>query len=183
MAIRSIHRIVTGHRPDGETTVLFDSTATEILEVAGWPGAAVTELWSTDEVPVDLDRTDDRVRPMRHDPTPSGTLFRVVEIPPEEGLSIDTDAAFAAMGSTNRPGATNKAHHPSMHRTDSIDYIVVISGQMSMLMTDGTEALLTAGDCVIQQGTDHAWVNKGTEPCVIAAVLVDGRRPAALREA
>lgn len=183
MALRPIRRIVTGHRADGHTTVLFNDTATEVLEVAGWPGGGVTELWSTDEIPVDLDRTDDRVRPMRHDPTPCGTLFRVVEIPPEVGISIDTDVAFASMGSTNRPDAASKAHHPSMHRTDSIDFIVVISGEMTMLMSDGTEAPLTPGDCVVQQGTAHAWVNKSNGPCVIAAVLVDGRRPAVLGEA
>ena len=180
MALRSIRRIVTGHLPNGETTVLFNGTATEVLEVTGWPGAAVTELWSTDEVPVDLDRTEDRVRPMRHDPTPHGTLFRVVEIPPEQGISIDADAAFEAMQSTNRPDAASKKQHAGMHRTDSVDYIVVISGEMTMLMTDGTEAELKQGDCVVQQGTAHAWVNRSPEPCVIAAVLVDGRRPAAL---
>lgn len=179
MSLRTIHRIVTGHQADGDTTVIIDGAAGEVLEVAGWPGAGVTELWATDETPVGLDYTTDRVRPMRHDPTPNGTLFRVVEIPPERGLSIDTNAAFESMGSTNRPDA-EKTAHPSMHRTDSLDYIVVISGEMNMVMTDGTDVLLTPGTCVVQQGTDHAWVNRGTEPCVIAAVLVDGRRPAVL---
>ncbi|MFY1599685.1 cupin domain-containing protein [Micromonospora sp. WMMD737] len=182
MPLHKVRRIVTGHMPDGETTVIFDNTATEVLEVAGWPGAGVTELWSTDECPADLDQTHDRVRPMRHDPTPQGSLFRVVEIPPETGLAVDTDAAFEAMGTAHRPDAAAKSRHASMHRTDSVDYIVVIFGQMTMLMTDGTEVLLTPGDCVVQQGTTHAWVNRGSEPCVIAAVLIDGRRPAVLAQ-
>lgn len=179
MALRPIRRIVTGHRPSGEATILFDGNAGETLEFPGWPDGGSTELWATDESPVDIDRTDDRARPMRHDPEPHGTLFRVVQIPPEQdqGGPIDTDAAFEAMGSKNRPDAAMAEQHPSMHRTDSIDYLVVISGEMTMMMGDGTEAVLRPGDCIIQQGTAHAWINRGTEPCVLAAVLVDANRP------
>ncbi|MCZ4587618.1 cupin domain-containing protein [Rhodococcus opacus] len=178
-----IRRIVTGHLPNGDATILFDGIAKEVLEVPGWTGSWVTELWATDECPVDLDSSEDRARPMRHDPTPQGTLFRIVEVPPENGLTIDTDAAFAGVGSTNRPDESYTSKHPSMHRTDSVDFLVVISGEMTMLMEDGTEARLRPGDCVIQQGTAHAWVNRGTEPCVLAAVLVDARPPAVLGNA
>jgi mannose-6-phosphate isomerase-like protein (cupin superfamily) len=179
MALHQVRRIVTGHHADGRSTILFDDAAKEVLEFPGWPGAGSTELWATDESPVDLEHPDDRARPMRHDPTPHGTLFRVVEIPPEQDLAgIDADAAFEAMGSTNRPDAAAKAQHPSMHRTDSIDYLVVISGELTMLMSDGTETLLRPGDCIIQQGTAHAWINRGAQPCVMAAVLVDAHRPA-----
>ncbi|TCP56645.1 cupin domain [Tamaricihabitans halophyticus] len=181
MALRPIRRIVTGHGPDGAATILFDGTATETLEFPGWSEAGSTELWSTDESPVDMNSAADRARPMRHDPTPQGTLFRVVQIPPEQDLDgMDTDKVFEAMGSTNKPDAEAREKHPSMHRTDSIDYLVVISGEMTMLMGDGSETLLRQGDCIIQQGTDHAWVNRGTEPCVLAAVLVDGARPTVL---
>jgi mannose-6-phosphate isomerase-like protein (cupin superfamily) len=112
---------------------------------------------------------------MRHDPTPSGTIFRVVEIPPESaGTKIDTSATFGQLGSTHQPSAADSAKHPTMHKTDSIDYLVVISGSMHMLMEEG-EVELHAGDCIVQRGTNHAWVNRSGKPCVLAAVLIDGK--------
>lgn len=178
MTLHRIRRVVTGHSPAGKATVLFDGNAEEVLELPGMTGAGVTELWSTDESPVDIDSTVDRARPMRHDPTPNGTLFRVVEIPPGVDAEIDTDTLFDAMKSANRPDETARSKHPTMHRTDSIDYLVVVSGELVMLMGDGTEVLLRQGDCVVQQGTDHAWENRGAQPCLLAAVLVDAHRPA-----
>src|SRR5262249_29351748 len=115
---------------------------------------------------------DDRgTRALRHDPGPSGTIFRIVEIPPEGG-SVDAKAAFEHLGSTNKPKAEDTAKHHSMHKTNSVDYLVVLSGEMIMLMEDG-EVLLKQGDCIVQRGTNHAWVNRSGKPCVLAAVLVD----------
>jgi mannose-6-phosphate isomerase-like protein (cupin superfamily) len=130
----------------------------------------------TDEMPVSNDGSKDRsLRPMRHDPTRSGTIFRVVEIPPESaGTKIDPDAAFGQLGSTNKPSATDSARHPTMHKTNSIDYLVVISGSMHMLMEEG-EVELHAGDCIVQRGTNHAWVNRSGKPCLLAAVLIDAK--------
>ena len=87
---------------------------------------------------------------------------------------IDVDAAFSSMGSENIPSETDSKQHPTMHFTDSIDYLVVISGEMNMLMEDG-EVLIQQGDCIVQRGTKHAWVNRGDVPCVIAAVLIDAK--------
>lgn len=179
--LQRIRRIVTGHDATGKATVLFDGVAGQTLEFPGWPGAGSTELWATDEAPADIDGTADRARPMRHDPERNGTLFRVVQIPPESsGQQLDAGATFEAMGSKNKPDAAAAAKHPSMHRTDSIDYLVVVSGEMTMLMDDATEVALEAGDCIVQQGTLHAWVNRGEHPCVLAAVLVDARTPSAV---
>ena len=119
--------------------------------------------------------TDRSTRPMRHDPTPSGTIFRVVEIPPESaGTKIDASATFDQLGSTHQPSAADSAKHPTMHKTDSIDYLVVISGSMHMLMEEG-EVELHAGDCIVQRGTNHAWVNRSGKPCLLAAVLIDAK--------
>ena len=171
-----IRRIVTGHDAQGRSNILFEGDAPNIMEMPAWPGARVTELWVTEEAPVDNDGLEDRgARPIRHDPTPRGTIFRVVEVPPEvEGGVQDTAAVFAQLGSTHVPDAEDRARHASMHVTDSIDYLVVISGEMHMLMEDG-ETLLRAGDCIVQRGTKHAWVNRSGKPCVLAAVLVDAR--------
>jgi mannose-6-phosphate isomerase-like protein (cupin superfamily) len=179
--IQSIRRVVTGHDDDGRSIILFDDDAPNATELQAWPGTGVTEVWVTEEMPVDLDsRADRSLRPMQHDPVPSGTIFRVVEIPPEASRSaIDAERAFEELGSKNRPPAEASAKHPSMHRTDSIDYLVVISGEMYMVMDEG-EVLLRQGDCIVQQGTYHAWSNRSDRPCLLAAVLVDAKRPAVL---
>lgn len=168
-----IRRIVTGLNAAGKSVVTFDSDATNLLDSAAWPGSRVSELWVTEEIPVDNSGDLDRgARPIRHDPTPGGTIFRVVEIPPEASAKIDTEAAFAELGSTRVPTAEDSAKHASMHATDSIDYLVVISGEMHMIMEEG-EVLLRAGDCIVQRGTKHAWSNRGDRPCIMAAILVD----------
>ena len=169
-----VRRIVTGHHADGRSKVMISDSGPNMTEIKGWPGLWVTELWTTEEMPIDNKRHDDRgVRKMRHDPGPSGTIFRVVEIPPEtSGTQIDAQAAFEHLGSENKPRAADSAKHQSMHKTNSVDYLVVISGEMTMLMEDG-EIALKPGDCIVQRGTNHAWVNKSGKPCVLAAILID----------
>jgi len=175
--IQRIRRYVTGHDSDGKSIVSFGDFAPNATELAGWPGAGVTELWVTGEMPVRNDGADDQsLRPLRHDPTPSGTIFRVVEIPPESSgrNALDADKAFDQLGSRNKPSAEDRERHPTMHKTDSIDYLVVIKGEMTMLMERG-EVLLKPGDCIVQRGTNHAWINRGKESVLLAAVLIDAR--------
>jgi naringenin degradation protein FdeH len=171
--VQQVRRFVTGHNAAGKAIVMLNDYAPNATEIKGWPGLGVTEVWVTDEMPVDNHGAKDRsLRPMRHDPTPSGTIFRVVEIPPEG--KIDPEVAFGHLGSHNKPSATDSAKHPTMHKTNSIDYLVVISGSMHMLMEEG-EVELHAGDCIVQRGTNHAWVNRSGEPCLLAAVLIDAK--------
>ena len=171
---QKIRRIVTGHDASGKSNILINDLAPNATEIKGWPGLVVTELWTTSEMPVNNSGTEDQgARPMRHDPTPSGTIFRVVEFPPESKTQgIDAKAAFEHLGSHTKPRAEDSAKHPSMHKTASIDYLVVIAGEMWMVMEDG-EVLLRAGDCIVQRGTNHAWVNKTDKPCLLAAILID----------
>jgi quercetin dioxygenase-like cupin family protein len=108
-----------------------------------------------------------------HPPT-NGTIFRTVEFEPEDPeviRKIDGKAAFAEMGAAHN--VVEGARHPYMHRTDSVDYAVILSGEIDMLLDD-SEVHLKAGDVVVQRGTNHAWANRGTESCIIAFVLVDG---------
>jgi mannose-6-phosphate isomerase-like protein (cupin superfamily) len=173
---QKIRRIVTGHNAHGKAVVAINDLAPNANEINGWPGLCVTELWTTDEMPVDNGGSTDRgARPMRHDPTPGGTIFRVVEFPPETSTqAIDAKAAFEHLGSRNKPRGEDSAKHPSMHKTNSIDYLVVISGEMWMVMEEG-EVLLRQGDCIVQRGTNHAWVNKSGKPCLLAAILIDAK--------
>ena len=175
--MKKIKRFVTGLNDEGKATVIYDDYAENIMEIGGWPGAYVSELWVTNETPVNNDGREDRAaRPIRHDPTPGGSIFRVVEIPPEKDVQVEIDAsaAFESMGSHNKPSDEDAAKHASMHFTNSVDYLVVISGEMHMLMDEG-EVLIKQGDCIVQKGTKHAWVNRGDVPCVLAAVLIDAK--------
>lgn len=171
--IQKIKRYVTGHDKDGKAIVTYDDHAPNAVPLKGWPGAGVTEIWVTGEMPVNnMGETDQSLRPLQHDPVRSGTIFRVVEIPPESSSNIDTEETFKQLGSGNKPTAEDQEKHPTMHKTNSVDYLVVISGEMWMVMEKG-EVLLKPGDCIVQRGTNHAWKNKGDKPCLLAAVLVD----------
>lgn len=174
--LQKVRRVVTGHNATGNAIILIDDHAPNVTAIKGWPGLGVTEVWVTDEMPVSNDGAKDRsLRPMRHDPTSSGTIFRVVEIPPESADSkIDAGATFGQLGSTHKPSAAESAKHPTMHKTNSIDSLVVISGSMHMLMEEG-EVELHAGDLIVQRGTNHAWVNRSGKPCLLAAVLIDAK--------
>ena len=114
-------------------------------------------------------------------PPANGSVFRCVEFQPEDPevyAALDGKAAFAALGAAD--SVAEGARHPFMHRTNSVDFAIILSGEIYMLLDD-TETHLQAGDVVIQRGTNHAWSNRGTEPCVVMFVLVDGvtRRDAA----
>src|SRR5271163_4559156 len=116
-----VRRIVTGLNAQRESEISLIGPCTNRIEAQGWPGTFVNELWVTNESPVDNSGSQDAaLRPIRHDPTPGGTIFRIVEIPPENNLKVDAAATFAAMGSANRPTDKDKSRHFSMHKTDSI---------------------------------------------------------------
>lgn len=182
MAQQPIHRVITGHDDKGRSLILFEDAGTNNVVIDSWPGGLkITELWVTNEAPASLDFDTDRgTRPLQHDPENGGTIFRWIEFPPEsEGDSIDASAIFTDLGSDNKPTGEMAQKHFSMHRTDSIDYLVVVSGEMWMVMDEG-EVLLRPGSCVVQQGTSHAWVNRSGQPCVLAAILVGANTPSAL---
>jgi len=142
-----LRRVVTGHDASGRATVRIDEPVKNVI--SGRPGASSSVIWSTKGFPVD--NTDDSDGALRDVKTSEGdgTVFRVVRY---------------------EPGVT-----PRNHRTDSIDYAVVISGEIDMDL-DGTVVHLKAGDVLVQRGTIHNWINRGSAPCVIAFVLV-GAKP------
>jgi hypothetical protein len=165
----SIRRIVTGHNAKGKSTIAEDSLINPI-EPFG-----LQELWSTASVPALLDAQAER-RPLKLEPPPGGTLFRFFEIRPQEArLTTEEvtkllDAAFAALGASHCRIDTHR--NPLMHRTRTIDYLVLLRGQATLILDEG-EVDLEPLDVVVQRGTNHAWVAKGTEPALFMAVLVD----------
>ncbi len=171
---RPIRRVVTGHDKDGVATVIMDGPAECILQRPNRPGVTLTNLWQVDTTPAKMERHDDPVTgPLILQPPRNGSIFRIVQFDPEDRevlAKLDGKAAFAEMGAG--ANVVEGARHPFMHRTDSVDYAVILTGEIYMMM-DEDEYLLRAGDTVVQQGTNHAWSNRGTEPCQIAFILVD----------
>jgi len=146
--------------------VLFDSAApNQKLRQAS--GLVSTLLWVTDERPAEVSGGDRAAREIGVPPPPNGSIFRVVDFPPESGTR-SREAVLKEMGVSDHGGA----RHHGMHKTRSVDYAVVLEGEIDMLL-DESEVHLAAGDVLVQQGTRHAWVNRGSKPCRIAFVLVD----------
>jgi quercetin dioxygenase-like cupin family protein len=141
-----VRRVVTGHDDNGRAIVAIDEISKNLL--SGRPGQMGCVVWTTEGFPVDNTRNEDTGPRKVGTTLPNGTVFRVVEFGP--GVS------------------------PRNHRTDSIDYAVVISGEIDMQLDD-TVVTLRAGDVLVQRGTIHNWINKTDKPCVIAFVLIDAK--------
>ena len=171
---QSTRRVVTGHDARGKGVVLIDGAAPNAKPRKA-TGLVSTLLWVTDESPADNSGSADAgEREIGVAPPPRGSIFRVVDFPPATDLGpVDNAAMLREMGIEAGRG---DARHPGMHRTKSIDYAVVISGEIDMLLDD-SELHLKAGDVLVQRGTSHAWVNRGRENCRIAFVLIDAREP------
>ncbi len=174
MAIKT-RRVVTGHDKNGKAICLSDGYATNILQRPARPGVTLTNLWQTTTTPAEFDGAEETVDgPFVLHPPPLGTVFRVIEFAPEDSevmKTLDGKTAFADMGASSN--IVEGARHPFMHRTNSVDYAVILKGEIYMLMDD-EDVLLKTGDTVIQRGTNHAWSNRGTETCMIAFILIDG---------
>jgi quercetin dioxygenase-like cupin family protein len=173
-----IRRLVTGHDASGKSIFLTDGTATRTLEVPAVPGLVVTDLWETTTAPADNSGDKDAVdRPVHLEPVSTGTICRVVEFPPDKSWQGKGDsvskAAFEAMGA----GHAKDAHssNPMMHKTASVDYAIVLEGEIWAVMDDG-ERRMSAGDVLIQRGTNHAWSNRTDKPALVAFILV-GAKP------
>jgi hypothetical protein len=151
----------------------MDGLAGSVLNRPSRPGVALTNLWATSETPTTRTDHDPVDRPVVLPPPPGGTVFRIVQFDPEDPGALaraDGAAAFADLGAAGQAVASRR--HPYMHRTDTVDYAVVLQGSITMLLDD-EDVELSVGDVVIQNGTNHAWSNRATTPCLIAFVLID----------
>jgi mannose-6-phosphate isomerase-like protein (cupin superfamily) len=168
---RPTRRVVTGHDPSGRAVVLIDGAAPN-AKLREATGLTSTLLWVTDESPADNSGSADSAeREIGVAPPPRGSIFRMVDFPPAANVgAVDNAAMLKEMGIAG--GGHADPRHATMHRTRSIDFAVVISGEIDMLLDD-SEVHLEAGDVLVQRGTNHAWVNRGKESCRIAFVLID----------
>jgi mannose-6-phosphate isomerase-like protein (cupin superfamily) len=173
-----IRRIVTGHDASGKAIVTMDGPCPHV-KVRPGAGFVSSLLWVTDETPARADIPGDRAdRTIGVPPPPNGSILRVVDFPPvdESTDKIDQAELVKSMGAQHHTHGGGPARHPYMHRTKSVDYAIVLQGEVDMLLDD-SEVHLKAGDFLIQQGTNHAWVNRSKEMCRIAFVLIDGVDP------
>jgi mannose-6-phosphate isomerase-like protein (cupin superfamily) len=179
--MKETRRVVTGHDADGKAVVLMDGPSPHMRQrKAG--GNVLTMLWITDEMPVDMSGSEDRAaKPVGVPPSANGTIFRIVEFAPVSGdaPAVDHHAMLREMGID--PATQGYARHAFTHRTRSIDYALVLDGEIDMLLDD-TEIHVKAGDVLIQQATNHAWVNNSGKPCRIAFILIDGKEPPAWKK-
>ncbi|HET7886218.1 MAG TPA: cupin domain-containing protein [Bradyrhizobium sp.] len=171
-----IRRVVTGLDADNKAVVLFDS---QMPLQAGPLGLKATNLWVTNSYPLGFSFKDDTASiPVGISPLDNGTKFRVVEFPPLDAATeakMEPGALMKAVGPV-APARGRPVIHPLMHRTRSVDYAVVLSGEIDMVL-DESIVHLRSGDTIVQQATNHAWVNHGTETCRILFVLMDSKQP------
>lgn len=146
--VLNVRRVVTGHDAEGRAVVTIDDHPTNRL--SNRPGHESMVVWTTSETPAEISGDQDGAGwQVTTPPIPQGSIFRLIEY---------------------LPGVQSR-----MHRTESIDYAIVISGEIDMGLDDGREVHLKAGDVLVQRATFHDWINRGDEPCVIAFVLLDAK--------
>jgi hypothetical protein len=168
-------RVVTGHNAEGKSIFITDAATPHVFQRS--PGSAVVmELWETNGTPADNRSNADAIaRGFRLPPPKNGSVFRIIEYPPDSARlkALAAERAGPDDGSGWLQAADKGgARHLGFHKTSSVDYAIILSGEIVALMDEG-EVLLKAGDVLIQRGTNHAWSNRTEEPCTVAFVLID----------
>lgn len=170
-----VRRIVTGHDANGRSIVQEDGPPTRVVTLGGESGTTFHEVWNTRATPAPIDRASGEP----HEPgiallPPSGgTRIRILDIPPDDGTvaALPREAVralFEAIGAGH--ALPEDPPHPLMHRTETVDYGIVLEGEVTLILDDG-ETIVRAGDVVIQRGTSHAWANRTSSNARIAFVL------------
>jgi mannose-6-phosphate isomerase-like protein (cupin superfamily) len=173
-----VRRVVTGHTADGKATIASD-TLVDGITVSLVPGLEFHRLWGGDDTPIFPD--DGSARPhTQYFPPVGGFRFGLFTIPPASVARAGPAAREAAIRDFEEklPGllATVEADNPGMHTTDTIDFEYIVSGEVDLELDDGETVRLRPGDTVVQNGTRHAWRNRGSEPCTMALCILGARR-------
>lgn len=184
---KPVRRVVTGHDAQGRAIIQEDGTVPRVQRVGGDIGPMFHEVWNTQATPAPIDAASGE--PPEHGivlaPPKNGTRIRVLDIPPEgDGIRNMTPeeakAHFAEVGAGSASAHGEGSRHALMHRTETIDYGIVLEGELVLIMDEG-ETTVRAGDIVIQRGTNHGWSNRSDRNCRIAFILIDGEFDASLK--
>jgi hypothetical protein len=169
-----VRRVVTGQSATGKATITSDALAPLVFPLEGGP--TIVELWKTLDSParIHAQQEEPAAGPLSLLPPKNGTVLRIAEFPPDAAeLSAEAGRAmFEKMGSGSS-STSGTAHDALMHRTETLDYGIVLEGEITLIVETG-ETTLAAGDVVIQRGANHAWSNRSGKMCRMAFVLIDG---------
>ena len=173
-----VRRIVTGHNAEGRSCFISDGPAPHVFQ-RHIGSTRVTEIWKTFGSPADnIEAGEPTAPPYRLTPPEQGTVLRIISYPPDKIrlASLEQERAGGADEASGRAAALDRGNprHPGFHKTHSVDYAIVLSGEIYALMDEG-ETLLKQGDVLIQRGTNHAWSNRTDEPAVLAFILIDAK--------
>jgi mannose-6-phosphate isomerase-like protein (cupin superfamily) len=170
-----VRRVVTALDASGKAVVMIDERT---RLTAPRPPNYAANVWVTGTSLPDFTSTADRGKTkVGLAPPKSGTVFRIVDFAPESQGAHPTDMNFMMKNvGSDAPKKGLPPRHPMMHRTRTLDYAIIMSGEIDMLLDEG-EVHLKAGDVVVQQATNHAWVNRGDKPCRVAFILMDSQEP------
>ena len=163
-----IRRVVAGINKTGKAVIQYDADATNVTQATN--NIKTTLLWVTDQAPTNNEGNEDSAnQEIGIPPPPMGSIFRIVEFTPEGSDGGSDEYKYL---SSVRAEENECARHPGMHKTNSIDYAIIMSGEIDMLVDDD-EVHLKAGDVIVQRGNNHAWANRGTNPYSIKFILID----------
>jgi len=162
-------RIVTGHNASGKAVILEDAPPPRVKQIGGAHGPMFYEVWNTRETPVRLTAVagEPHEESIMLAPPKNGTRIRVLDIPPDDAHG------HAEVGAAEASQHGAGSRHSHMHRTETIDYGIVLEGEITLLVDEG-ETVVRTGDIVIQRGTNHGWANRSGRNCRIAFILIDG---------
>lgn len=175
-----VRRVVTGQTEAG-TSVFVSDEQLEPITLSLLPGAEFHRIWGSDEV---VTLPTDGAAPPAHSyfPSTQGFRFGVFTLGPDSVTMTENLEMGAALAELDEklPGMAEmmEPNNPGMHRTDTVDFVLVLSGEVSLELDDGKQVHLRAGDCVVQNGARHAWRNRSSAPCVMAVALVGAQRTA-----
>ncbi|WNG37398.1 cupin domain-containing protein [Archangium minus] len=170
-----VRRVVTGHDAQGRSIVVSDGAPPVVIRAKEIPGLAFHEIWATMSTPAALEGEGEPTAKRGIPPPPNGTVIRIVDIPPDKPLEADAArASFESLGSSHSATAEAASPHPLMHKTETVDYGIVLEGEI-VLVLDNEERVLGPGDIVVQRGTNHAWANRSGRSCRMAFILIDAR--------
>jgi mannose-6-phosphate isomerase-like protein (cupin superfamily) len=187
MTKTSVRRIVTGHDPDGRSIIQDDAAVPRVQRVGGDTGPLFHEVWNTRATPAPIDAAsgEQPEEGISLAPPKNGTRIRVLDIPPddpsfEQMTPEQARAHFAEIGAADAASFSGEgSRHAHMHRTETIDYGIVLEGELVLIMDEG-ETTVRAGDIIVQRGTNHGWANRSDRNCRIVFILIDGRFAAGL---
>lgn len=177
----TFRRIVTGHNLEGKAIIASDEIPERTYMVGGPNGAKFYEIWNTRQTPALIDNIskDEEENGLVLGPPKQGTRIRVIDFPPEgdDIRNLTKEQAkehFKTMSGEHASKAGENAPHPLMHKTETIDYGIVLEGELTLIVDEG-ETTAKAGDIIIQRGTNHAWSNRSGKNCRVVFILIDGQ--------